>query len=122
MTFPKNKLFAGEHKVGYGSGDPGGRPHGMTAGRATALVLKEAYRAVNVREGDKFITLPAIQAVLRSQVAPRRQGQRPRPAHRDNLAGRHARSAPSRTSVEFALRVSAIERFASGPNLIPIWV
>src|ERR1700732_3138571 len=34
----------------------------------------------------------------------------------DNLAGRHARSAPSRTSFEFALRVSAIERFASGPE------
>jgi hypothetical protein len=34
----------------------------------------------------------------------------------DNLAGRHARSAPSRTSFEFALRVSTIERFASGPE------
>jgi Family of unknown function (DUF5681) len=81
LTSPENKLPAGEHKVGYGkppvhtrfsegqSGNPGGRPRGMTAGRATALALKEAYRPVNVREGDKVITLPAIQAVLRSQVA-----------------------------------------------------
>jgi Family of unknown function (DUF5681) len=81
MTSPENKLPADEHKVGYRkppvhtrfrkgqSGNPGGRPRGMTAGRATALALKEAYRPVNVREGDKVITLPAIQAVLRSQVA-----------------------------------------------------
>jgi hypothetical protein len=81
MTSLENKLPADEHKVGYGkppvhtrfskgqSGNPGGRPRGMTAGRATALALKEAYRLVNVREGDKVITLPAIQAVLRSQVA-----------------------------------------------------
>jgi hypothetical protein len=81
MTSPENKLPADEHKVGYRkppvrtrfrkgqSGNPGGRPRGMTAGRATALALKEAYRPVNVREGDKVISLPAIQAVLRSQVA-----------------------------------------------------
>lgn len=81
MTSPENKLPANEHKVGYRkppvhtrfrkgqSGNPGGRPRGMTAGRATALALKEAYRPVNVREGDKVISLPAIQAVLRSQVA-----------------------------------------------------
>ena len=81
MTSPENKLPADKHKVGYRkppvhtrfrkgqSGNPGGRPRGMTAGRATALALKEAYRPVNVREGDKVITLPAIQAVLRSQVA-----------------------------------------------------
>jgi hypothetical protein len=81
MTSSENKLPADEHKVGYRkppvrtrfrkgqSGNPGGRPRGMTAGRATALALKEAYRPVNVREGDKVISLPAIQAVLRSQVA-----------------------------------------------------
>ena len=32
------------------------------------MALKEAYRPVTVREGDKILTLPAIQAVLRSQV------------------------------------------------------
>jgi hypothetical protein len=81
MTSPEKELPAENHKVGYGkppvhtrfskgkSGNPGGRPRGLTAGRATALALKEAYRPVNVREGDKVVTLPAIQAVLRSQIA-----------------------------------------------------
>ena len=51
---------------------------GLTAaGRATALALKEAYRPVNVREGDKVVTLPAIQAVLRSQVAIAAKGNGP---------------------------------------------
>jgi hypothetical protein len=35
----------------------------MTAGRAAALALKEADRLVNVREGDKVLTLPAIRDV-----------------------------------------------------------
>ena len=59
------------------SGNPGGRPRGMTAGRATALALKELYRPVTVREGDKLIKLPAIQAVLRSQVALAAKGNGP---------------------------------------------
>ena len=49
----------------------------MTAGRAAALALKEAYRPVNVREGDNVTTLPAIQAVLRSQVALAAKGNGP---------------------------------------------
>jgi hypothetical protein len=81
MTYREKKLSSDEYKVGYGkppvqtrfrkgtSGNPGGRPRGMTAGRANALALKEAYRLVTVREGAKVLTLPAIQAVLRSQVA-----------------------------------------------------
>jgi hypothetical protein len=78
-----------EYEVGYGkppvhtrfrkgrSGNPGGRPRGMTAGRATALALKELYRPVTVREGDKLIKLPAIQAVLRSKVALAAKGNGP---------------------------------------------
>jgi hypothetical protein len=81
MTSREKKLPPQDYKVGYRkppahtrfskgkSGNPGGRPRGLTAGRATALALKEAYRLVSVKEGDKVITLPAIQAVLRSQVA-----------------------------------------------------
>jgi Family of unknown function (DUF5681) len=59
------------------SGNPGGRPRGMTQGKATALALKEAYRPVIVREGDRVITLPAIQAILRSQVALAAKGNGP---------------------------------------------
>ncbi len=83
------KLRPGDYEVGYGkppahkqfrrgrSGNPGGRPRGMTARRAWALALKEAYRPVTVREGDKVLTLPAIQAVLRSQVALAAKGNGP---------------------------------------------
>jgi hypothetical protein len=96
MTDDTKKPPAGAHKVGYGkppvhsrfrkgqSGNPGGRPRGITAGRAIALALKEAYRPVNVREGNEIITLPAIQAVLRSQVALAAKGNGP--AQRDVIA------------------------------------
>jgi hypothetical protein len=47
----------------------GGRPRGVTAGRAKSLALKEAYRMVRVKVGDSIVFLPAIQAILRGQVA-----------------------------------------------------
>ena len=83
------KKHPSDYAVGYGkppahtrfrrgrSGNPGGRPRGMTAGRATALALKELYRPVTVREGDKLVKLPAIQAVLRSKVALAAKGNGP---------------------------------------------
>jgi len=89
MTSSGKEPPANERKVGYGkppvhtrfsrgkSGNPGGRPRGMTAGRATALALKEAYRLVNVREGDNVIRLPAIQVILRSQIALAAKGNGP---------------------------------------------
>ena len=90
MKHPEeDEVPADKHKVGYGkpplhtrfrkgqSGNPAGRPRGITAGRAAALALKEAYRPINVREGDKVSTLPAIQAVLRSQVALAAKGNGP---------------------------------------------
>ena len=40
-------------------------------------MLKEAYRPVSVREGDHVTTLPAIQAILRSQVALAAKGNGP---------------------------------------------
>ena len=89
MTSSGKEPPADECKVGYAkppvhtrfrkgkSGNPGGRPRGMTAGRATALALKEAYRPVNVREGDNVIRLPAIQVILRSQIALAAKGNGP---------------------------------------------
>jgi hypothetical protein len=89
MTVRGQKPRIGGNVVGYGkppvhtrfgkgqSGNPGGRPRGITNGKATALALKEAYRLVTVREGDKVITLPAIQAILRSQVALAAKGNGP---------------------------------------------
>jgi hypothetical protein len=81
MSFRRNNPRSNECEVGYGkppirtrfrkgqSGNPGGRPRGMTTGRATALALKEAYRVVRVREGERVVSLPALQAILRSQIA-----------------------------------------------------
>src|SRR6058998_3082750 len=83
------KKHANDYEVGYGkppahkrfrkgvSGNPGGRPRGMTAGRAKALALKEAYRLIPVREGEKILTMPAIQVVLRNQVALAAKGSGP---------------------------------------------
>ena len=79
MTRPLKKVLSGDYKVGYGRppsetrfrkgvcGNPGGRPRGMTAGRAKRLALQEAYRPITVREGDAVFTLPTIQAVMRQQ-------------------------------------------------------
>jgi hypothetical protein len=80
---------AGDYEVGYGkppqrarfrkgqSGNPGGRPRGVTAGRAKSLALKEAYRMVKVKVGDSIVFLPAIQAILRGQVALAAKGNGP---------------------------------------------
>jgi hypothetical protein len=89
MTKDEKNSRPRDYAVGYGkppahtrfrkgrSGNPGGRPRGMTAGRVTALALKELYRPVTLREGDKLIKLPAIQAVLRSKVALAAKGNGP---------------------------------------------
>lgn len=75
------------YEVGYGkppaghrfqkgrSGNPHGRPKKARARRlrfdpagnpTDSLILEEAYRLVTIREGDKAIKLPAIQAAIRS--------------------------------------------------------
>jgi hypothetical protein len=59
------------------SGNPGGRPSGSGLARAKALVLKEIYRLVTVREGDKVFRMPALQAVLRQQIALAIKGKGP---------------------------------------------
>ena len=75
------KPSSATYEVGYGkppartrfkpraSGNPGGRPRGMTAERAKKLALKEAYRPITIREGDKIITLPAFQAIMRQLIS-----------------------------------------------------
>jgi hypothetical protein len=67
----------GAYRVGYGkppihsrfrpgvSGNPHGRPRGVSTDRAISLTLKEAYRQIAVREGDETRTLPALQAAIR---------------------------------------------------------
>src|SRR5882672_9067641 len=78
MTSGKRK--SATYQVGYGkppphrqfrkgrSGNPGGRPRRPVTERAKALALQEAYRTITVKEGGRAFALPAIQAILRSQI------------------------------------------------------
>ena len=78
MIARKNK--SAPYKVGYGkpprdaqfrkgrSGNPGRRPRRAPTERAKALALQEAYRTITVEEGGRAFALPAIQAILRSQI------------------------------------------------------
>ena len=80
-TKPDHKSYA----VGYGkppsdarfkpghSGNPKGRPRGKTKPtqlpqdeRLKVIILEEAYRAIKVNDGDKQVTVPMAQAIVRS--------------------------------------------------------
>jgi hypothetical protein len=88
------------YEVGYGkppmhtrfqkgaSGNPRGGSRKIERRRARDLAIKEAYRLITVREGDKTMRLPAIQAVMRSQVALAAKGNGP--AQRALIAAVHA--------------------------------
>lgn len=55
------------------SGNPGGRPRGSKNKRTASheeplkqIILQEAYRDIDVHDGSKSITMPMVQAVVRS--------------------------------------------------------
>ena len=71
------------------SGNPNGRPrkkkpqvvlregtHGAAERLGNQLLLEEAYRPVVLREGDKIIEMPAIQAVFRAMSVSAMKGNR----------------------------------------------
>jgi hypothetical protein len=82
-TVPEAAETAATYATGYGkpplhtrfrkgqSGNPAGRPRKSARPCAKELTLSEAYRAVVIKEdGDgRAEPVPALQAVLRSQVA-----------------------------------------------------
>ena len=65
------------------SGNPGGRPKGSGKAKTTdvvveqmkALVLEEAYRPIQIRDGDQLVELPVMQAVVRSLALNAAKGQ-----------------------------------------------
>ena len=95
MRKPEEKEGSG-YSVGYGkppaehrfkkgqSDNPSGRPKGRKEERkfisrdlpTQDMILEEAYRTVSVREGDRIIELPAIQAVLRAMGVAAMKGNR----------------------------------------------
>jgi hypothetical protein len=58
------------------SGNPGGRPK-EPAPRLQELALEEAYRIITIKDGKETVELPAIQAILRTQVALAAKGNGP---------------------------------------------
>jgi hypothetical protein len=51
------------------SGNPTGKRKRGKADGAEALIRQELYRSLTVREGDAVTKMPALQAVIRSQIA-----------------------------------------------------
>jgi hypothetical protein len=85
----KNTPAQVSSRVGYGkppvhsrfrkgkSGNPTGKRKHGEAERAEALIRQEAYRLLTVREGEKVSRMPALQAVIRSQIAAAAKGNVP---------------------------------------------
>lgn len=64
------------------SGNPKGRPKGaknkrpgLHEERMKDSVLDEAYRDITVRDGDRNVTIPMVQAVMRSMAVNAAKGQ-----------------------------------------------
>src|SRR5713226_875978 len=87
MSAKKKKAPAQvSNPVGYGkppvhsrfrkgqSGNPTGKRRYGEAERAQALIWEEAFRPLTVREGDRVTRMPALQAVIRSQIASAAKG------------------------------------------------
>ena len=118
------------YEVGYGkppkatrfkagqSGNPKGRPKGSRnampkdpiSERLKSLVLEEAYRPIQIRDGGTLLKIPAIQAALRSLSLQAAQGKQARAASPSRPWSRASRASAgeietssSRPTVEYQI-------------------
>jgi hypothetical protein len=84
------------------SGNPTGKRRPDEAERAKKIICQEAYRLLTIREGDKVTRMPALQAVLRSQITSAAKG---------NVAAQRAviKTAQEIEAGERAFRTKGIE-------------
>src|SRR5262245_12460284 len=64
------------------SGNPSGRPKGARnktpathEGRLKDIILEEAYRDIKINDGDRQVTVPMVQAIVRSMAMGAAKGQ-----------------------------------------------
>jgi hypothetical protein len=88
------------------SGNPAGRPKGaknkttnLGAERMKSIILAEAYRTITVRDGDRNVTVPMAQAVMRSMAVNAAKGQ-----HRSQRLFAELLSTTERQNLERDLR------------------
>jgi hypothetical protein len=93
-TLSVNLPARANYEVGYGkppkatrfqpgqSGNPRGRPRGaknrkprLNEERLKSIILEEAYRTIKVRDGEKHVSVPIAQAVVRSLAVNAARGQ-----------------------------------------------
>ncbi|HEU0147004.1 MAG TPA: DUF5681 domain-containing protein [Bradyrhizobium sp.] len=91
---PKLPAVRGNYDVGYAkppestrftkgrSGNPAGRPRGarnkrpaLNDERLKGIILDEAYRTITINEGEKRISIPIAQAVVRAMAVNAARGQ-----------------------------------------------
>jgi Family of unknown function (DUF5681) len=92
------------------SGNPSGKRRPEDAERSKKLIRQEAYRLLTIREGDKVTRMPALRAVLRSQIASAAKG---------NVAAQRAviKAAQEIEAEERASRTGGIEKRKSGKDV-----
>jgi hypothetical protein len=83
------KKKSSAYEVGYGrpptatrfkkgrSGNPRGRPAGSSSRRAFELVMKEIFRPIKIREGDRVRSVSGLQVAMRQLVAQAAKGNGP---------------------------------------------
>jgi hypothetical protein len=89
MSHPPKHPPSRGYRVGYGkppvnmqfkkgvSGNPGGRPRGISPARAIKLALKEIFRPIRIREGDRVSEVPGFRVLIRRLMAQAAKGNGP---------------------------------------------